>query len=46
MTTNVGYRGIIDLYNTPSELDPSDPVAQIALVLNPLTLYVRDAGGT
>lgn len=44
--TNVGYRGLIDIYNTPSELDPADPTAQIALVMNPLTLYVRDSAGT
>jgi hypothetical protein len=45
-SSHVGYRGIIDIYNTPAELDPSDPTAQIALTMNPITLYVRDAGGT
>jgi hypothetical protein len=35
----------VDIYDTPAELDPAEPVGQLALVLDPLTLYVFTASG-
>jgi hypothetical protein len=43
--SHVGARGIIDIYATVSELDPSDPLAQVAVVLNPPSIYLYTSTG-
>jgi hypothetical protein len=31
----------VEIYNTTADLDPSEPVGTLVLVLNPLTLYAE-----
>lgn len=43
MTLRTGQT--VDVYDTFGELDPSEPLGQLALVLDPLSLYVMTATG-
>jgi hypothetical protein len=37
--------GTFDVYDTSAELDPSEPIGQLALTLDPLTIWVFTATG-
>jgi hypothetical protein len=37
--------GAVDMYDALAELDPSDPLGQVAVVLNPLGIYVYTSSG-
>jgi hypothetical protein len=43
MATKTGMT--VDVYDTSAELDPSEPIGQLALTLNPLTLWVFTSTG-